>query len=133
MLPFEIMFSFPDREVKDAILTNYEYGGGDYSVHDDQDLNDEVDEDEELQIEEFKKDMQKSYWTQDEERTLLEYYEILKDDPTTLLKKLATVLNKYPEAIEEKLKSLGFLKPTKPKKDILLYSSSNIVFDCFFS
>ena len=117
MLPLEIMFPFPNKETKDDILTNYEYRG--YANEDMSVQGSYQDDDEnELEIEEFKKHIDQDGWSDDQDQKLIEYYEIFKDDMKTCFKKVGDIINKYPEAVEERLKQKNLL-PKKKKNDTI--------------
>jgi hypothetical protein len=106
LLPLEIIFPFPNRETKEQILTNYEYRT--YVQDDESDgEHQDMEEENELEIDDFKKRFENNGWTVDDDKKLLEYYDIFKDDMTTCVSKLSKIMNKYEEAIEERLKQKG--------------------------
>lgn len=118
LLPLEICFPFPDLQTKAAILTNYE---AQTDVYDPENVYeppryDDSDGEEELDVEKFNKKLEATKWTEEEEKQLLEYYELFKDNPTSMYEKLSTVLNRHEEAIIAKLTEKGLLKKKKTKE-----------------
>jgi hypothetical protein len=78
LLALEIIFPFPDKNTKEAILTNYEHQSDFYDEHE-YAPNDDVSEEPELEIEEFKSRF--GGWTDEDDQKLIEYYDIFKDSP----------------------------------------------------
>lgn len=106
LLPLEIIFPFPNRETKEQILTNYEYRTFAQEAESDYE-NQEMEEENEFEISDLKKRFENNGWTEDDDKKLLEYYSIFNDDMGTCVSKLSKIMNKYPEAIEERLKQKG--------------------------
>ena len=114
LLPFEIMFQFSDINSKENILTNYEHNYIEYN-DDDGDFNDDVDEAVIENMDNYTKELEKSGWQIEEESKLVEYFEIFKDSEDWALR-IARILNKPIEAVQEKLKDMKLLNTKEEVK-----------------
>lgn len=73
---------FPDRQTKDKILNNYEYGTS-YNAHYDDGNDDAKVEDEDDNFDEISEKVKNFGLNEDEKAKVIEYYEVFKDDLST--------------------------------------------------
>lgn len=118
LLALEIIFPFPNKETIKSILTNYDFATEYIDDQDDYIPNNDDDEDE-IEMEEFKKRMDENGWTKDQDAKLLEYYDIFKDDPHNLVQKLAKILNVEEEAVQARLEDKKLITKKQTTKDPL--------------
>lgn len=115
LLALEIVFPFPNKNTKEMILTNYDYQDNFDDEHS-YVPNDDVSEEPELEIEEFKTRF--GGWTDEDDQKLIEYYDIFKDS-TDCIEKTAKILNRKVEEVQSRLVRKGLIDAKPKKRDTL--------------